>query len=64
MTNRPRDRQLSRHFQVGKDYAHAAHRKAGGESSLRPRIAGTLRYPPMREARDAAPSAHPGPTDV
>jgi hypothetical protein len=37
--------QPSKHFQLGKDYAHAAHRHAGGESMLRGRIVGKLIYP-------------------
>jgi hypothetical protein len=40
----------SKHFQVGKDYAHAAHRHGDGESMLKSRISGTLTYPRPRKA--------------
>lgn len=63
MFSRTRGRQLSKHVTVGKDYTHAAQRKADGEASLRPRITGTLRYPMYGRPDDLVSRIAPALTD-
>jgi hypothetical protein len=53
----------SHHFQIGKDYAHAAHRHGDGEAMLKGRIIGTLAHPsaklPMHAPEPAGPPITP-----